>query len=96
MDNQLLNDVAEPAEVHRPHEPGAATFLRTHHERLAHAQTPLERRRTLRSSLGLFRGAAGSFNDLSLHDHTTFCPRTRMEELRAAVARQAGEELDHR
>ncbi|MEV0066898.1 hypothetical protein [Amycolatopsis sp. NPDC050768] len=97
MDDQLLNDLAELAEVLRPHEPGAATFLRTHHERLVHAKTPFERRRELRPLLGLFRGAAGSFNDLSFHDHGDLLPENaRMEELWAAVARQAREKLDHR
>ncbi|MEV4599525.1 hypothetical protein AB0K15_19220 [Amycolatopsis sp. NPDC049253] len=97
MDDQLLDDLAELAEVLRPHEPGAAAFLRTHHERLAQARTRPERRRELRSLLGLFRGAAGSFNDLSLHDHGNLLPENaRMEELRAAVARQAREELDQR
>ncbi|MGW4482207.1 hypothetical protein ACWEOE_00060 [Amycolatopsis sp. NPDC004368] len=64
MDDQVLDGVAELAVVLKPHESGAAAFRWAHHERLVRASTWIEQRRVLRSWLGLFRGAAGSFDDL--------------------------------
>ncbi|WP_326566960.1 hypothetical protein VSH64_34650 [Amycolatopsis rhabdoformis] len=95
--DRLVDDLAELAEVLQPYEPGTAMFIQAHRERLVRVRRKVERRRTLRSLLGLFRGGAGSFDDLSLHDHGELLTENpRMEQLRAAVAREAREELGRR